>query len=156
MRAFLSFISLFLSLGAIASAQVPVEGAQPQEYDFNFDGHPDYRVMVMEDGRADLYDVFIFDPATGEFQRDELLSGTINPMPHPESKEVHCIFPGGHGGYIYNKEIYGWENGKAEFRATVRQSPMTIEGKLLYVRVKAELMDGKPVIRSIELVEFEE
>lgn len=118
--------------------------------DFNFDGVMDYRVKVLENGKADLYDVYIAKKADGDFVKDHTLSGVINPKPDPESQTIRCLWPGGHSGMLYSADIYRWSAGKAEWFQTQKQTDLLIDGKLIYVRVTSEVRDSKAVITSVE------
>jgi hypothetical protein len=124
-----------------------------EEYDFNFDGHADYRIKTLENGKADQYDVFIFNPETKSFTKDSVLSGTIKPRPDEKNKQVRCIWPGGHSGAIYNGTVYDWDGKGFKLAYSVRQTVLIINEKSVYVCVKSKLEDGIPVIESIERVE---
>jgi hypothetical protein len=122
-------------------------------YDFNFDGHADYCVKTLETGHADKYDVFLFDPANKSFKKYPVLSGTINPVPDKKQKQERCIWPGGHSGAIYSGTVYDWDGKGFSFAYSVHQSDLRFDEKALYVRVKAKLEDGVPVIESIERID---
>ena len=126
-----------------------------EEYDFNYDGHADYRVKTLEDGKADEYDVFLFDPASKSFKKDPVISGTISPVPDKEHKQVRCIWPGGHGGAIYSGTVYDWDGNGFKLAYSVKQTDINVDGKLIYVCVKAKLENGVPVI-SIERIQPQE
>ncbi len=140
-------IAASLLAGSLSSGQETRE-----EYDFNFDGHPDFRSKTLEDGKADQYDVYLFNPETKSFERDPVLAGAINPKPDEEHKQVRCIFPGGHSGAIYNGTVFNWDGKSFKFAYSVRQTDITIDGKIVYVCVKAKLENGAPVIQSIERI----
>lgn len=121
-------------------------------FDFNFDGHPDYRVMTHENGKADLFDVFIFDPQSKTHHKDATLSGTIYPTPDAKHKEVRCIWSGGHSGAIYTGTIFTWINGQATFSYTVKQTSISVDGNIIYVRAKARVIDGVSQIFELKQV----
>lgn len=135
----------------LAAPLCGAEGAR-EEYDFNFDGHADYRVKTFENGKADLYDVFIFDPSSKSFKKNSMLSGTISPVPDKEHKQVRCIWPGGHSGALYSGTVYDWDGNEFKLAYSVRQEVLPVDGMLIYVRVKAKLENGIPVIESIERI----
>ena len=123
------------------------------EYDFNFDGHIDYCVCTLDNARGSEFDVFIFDPRSSKHVRNEVLSGTVYPMPDPTTEEVRCIWAGGHGGALYSGSVYRWTGSNFEFAYSERQEAVMIDGEICYIRVKATILDGKPAIISIERIE---
>jgi hypothetical protein len=137
--------------GAVADA--------PQElYDFNFDGHEDYRVKMLEYGKADFYDVHLFSPKLKRHARSKTLSFSVNPLPNPELKEVHCVHPGGHSGMLFSMEVYRWDSlTQVRLHAYVRQDEVTFgeDGHRHYVRATTEMKDGKPVRTDMESVPYE-
>lgn len=137
----------------LTCAQLRAEEGR-EEFDFNFDGHPDYRVKTLENGKADQYDVFLFNPGTKGFRKDRVLSGAVNPQPDTEKKQVRCIWPGGHSGAIFSGTVYQWNGKSFDLAYTIRQTHLTIDGKPVYVCVKAKMQDGVPVIESIERIKL--
>lgn len=146
-------ISALLILSSTLCHAQAVKNAPKEEHDFNFDGHPDYRVKVMENGKADRYDVYLYDPATKEYRKDAVLAFSINPMPDTEKKQVRCLWPGGHGGALFSATVYQWDGTQFKFSHTERQEAIDIGGESIYVLTKAILKDGVPVISSVEYVE---
>ncbi|SHJ79054.1 hypothetical protein SAMN02745181_2621 [Rubritalea squalenifaciens DSM 18772] len=131
----------------------PQKQVQKEEYDFNFDGHLDYRVKVMENGKADRYDVYIFDPDTNEYHKDQVLTFSVNPLPYAKKKQVRCFWSGGHGSAIFSATVYGWNGTQFKFSHSERQEAVNIGGRSIYILTKAVLQDGVPLIRSIEFVQ---
>ncbi|MDE0822114.1 MAG: hypothetical protein OSA95_13405 [Opitutales bacterium] len=119
-------------------------------FDYNFDGHMDYRVLTVSNARASQFDVFIFNPKLGRHVKDETLSGLIYPYPDPKTKRVNSIFTGGHSGALFTGTVYTWNGKGFEYAFSVRQENVQIDGKIQYIRVKAKLVDGKPQIFSVE------
>ncbi|MEM9478162.1 MAG: hypothetical protein AAGA58_00725 [Verrucomicrobiota bacterium] len=120
--------------------------------DFNFDGHDDYCVFVLENGKADQWDVFLWNPETEKHEKDSVLSRVINPWPNEREKTVECIWPGGHSGMLFTKDVYRWMDGKFRLAATVRQESVTVNGRgeFIYVRVRAEMVNGKPQVTEVK------
>ena len=108
-------------LGIIPGLALALPG---DEYDFNFDGHMDYRVRVVDNAKASAYDVFLFNPVTTKYDRDPVLRGVIYPEPDAKTREVHCIFNGGHSGALFTGEAYRWnaEAKKFTHAYTMRRS----------------------------------
>jgi len=92
----------------IILAVTSVVHASRQEYDFNFDGHMDYRVLTVSNAKASQIDVFIFNPKFGKHVKDETLSGLIYPYPDSKTKRVNSIFTGGHSGALFLGTVYAW------------------------------------------------
>ena len=133
----------------IGSSLLHAEGAK-EEFDYNFDGHMDYRVLTIPGGKASGFDVFIYDPKLGKHVKDEILSGLIYPYPDPKTKRVLAIWSGGHSGALFTETAYSWNGKKFQFEFSVKQESVTIDGEDHYIRAKAKIVDGKPVIFSIE------
>ena len=128
-----------------------VSQANPkQTFDFNFDGHEDYRVLTVSDSKSSLFDVFIFDPKSGKHVKDKVLSGTIYPTPDPKTEEIRCQFTGGHSGALFVADVYRWTGEKFEYVRNERQDSITIGDQLHYVLAKSVIKDGKPLVVSIE------
>lgn len=138
-------LSLALAGGPSVAEELPGE-----PFDFNFDGHMDYRVLTGPNARASEFDVFLFDPASGKHVKDKTLSGLIYPYPDPKTKRVLSIFTGGHSGALFTGSAYTWNGEKFEFAFSVRQEAVQVDGKIHYIRVKAKLVDGKPFVFSVE------
>ncbi|BDS07902.1 hypothetical protein NT6N_29420 [Oceaniferula spumae] len=124
--------------------------AAPEEYDYNFDGHMDYRVRVVSDAKSSQFDVYIFDPKLGKHVKDKTLSGLIYPYPDPKTKRVNSVFTGGHSGAIFTGTVYTWNGKGFEYAFSVKQEAVQIDGKVQYIRVKSKVQDGKSSIISIE------
>lgn len=137
---------------AITAFAVSILHAQERETgDFNFDGHQDYRVFRSSDGKRHFYDHFLFDPKTKKHMLSTELSSLFNPVFDSKTREIHCIWPGGHSGAIFYEEDYAWQNGKLTFLRTVRQTDVDFgDGRIRYVRVTSVLDEGKPKIETIE------
>jgi len=124
--------------------------ADREKFDFNFDGHMDYRVLTESNAKSSLFDVFIFNPKLGKHVKDTTLSGLIYPYPDKKAKRVNSIFTGGHSGALFTGTIYTWNGNGFEYAFSVKQETVKIDGKTHYIRVKSMLVDGKPSIFSIE------
>lgn len=124
--------------------------ADREEFDFNFDGHMDYRVRTVSDARSSQFDVFMFNPKLGKHVKDETLSGLIYPYPDPKTKRVNSIFTGGHSGALFTGTIYTWNGKGFEYAFSVKQEAVTIDGKIHYIRIKSKLVNGKPSIFSVK------
>ena len=123
------------------------------EYDFNFDGYMDYCVSRDDNSKGTEFDVFVFEPSTSTYLKNETLSGKVFPRPDKKAQEVRCIFYGGHSGALYSGEVYRWNGSEFEFSHFERQEYLKVNGTSGYVRVKV-VMDGEtPVISSIESVD---
>lgn len=120
-------------------------------FDFNFDGHMDYRVMTSSNQRGSQFDVYLFDPKLGKHVKNETLSGLIYPYPDAKTKRVNAIFTGGHSGAVFTGAVYSWNGKDFEFAFSVKQESVTIDGEIHYLRVKARLVEGKPEIFSVEV-----
>ncbi|MFN0125521.1 MAG: hypothetical protein ACKV19_02415 [Verrucomicrobiales bacterium] len=140
---------LFTFALLITAATCFAEDLPGEPFDYNLDGHMDYRVLTLPNARASQFDVFIFDPKLGKHVRDETLSGQIYPYPDAKTKRVNSIFTGGHSGALFAGIVFTWNGKGFEYSFSVRQESVTIDGKSHYVRVKAKLVDGKPQIFSI-------
>ena len=140
-----------LMLGLLLAVVKPSQAESvKEEYDFNFDGRMDYRIRTLENKKASLFDVYIFDTASGKHVKDPTLSGLIYPRPDPKNKHVLSIFTGGHGGALFTGEAYTWNGKGFDFAFSVKQEWIHLSGGNEYVRVKAKMVDGKSVIFSIE------
>jgi hypothetical protein len=134
-----------------ATASSLCSAAERETGDYNFDGHQDYRVFRESDGRLHFYDFYLFDPRTKKYVLSKELSQLFNPQFDAATKEIHCFSPGGHGGAIFIREDYRWEDKRLVFVRVIQQTDISFEvGSYGYIRVTATLKDGKPVIESIE------
>ncbi len=118
-------------------------------YDYNFDGHLDYRVVSVPNAKGTEFDVFLFDPSTSQFKKDEVLSGTVYPWPDPLLKQVISVWNGGHGGALFSGEVYKWNGETFDLQCTVKQECIQIDGKYYYILVKSKVVDGKSRIMEI-------
>lgn len=84
------------------------------------------------------------------------MSGTIKPWPKEEHDVVECTWSGGHSGTLYTKEIYRWDGDEFRFVAAVRQECVQAGEKMIYVRVRSELRDGRPVVTEVTRFERDE
>ena len=126
-------------------------GELPGEpFDYNFDGHMDYRVLTVSNAKASQFDVFVYDPGLKKHVRDMTLSGLIYPYPDPKTKRVFSIHTGGHSGALFSGTAYTWNGKGFDYAFSVRQEDVQIDGKIHYIRVKAKLVDGKPSIFRVE------
>ena len=144
--------ALILALAVHSIGSISLAEGERIEYDFNFDGHMDYCVCTFENARGSEFDVYIFDPTSARHVKDKALSGTVYPKPDPATKEVRCIWTGGHSGADYSGSVYRWNGSDFEFAYTERQEAISMNGKIRYIRVKAVVVDGRPKITSIEQV----
>ncbi|MDZ4287080.1 MAG: hypothetical protein U0984_03935 [Prosthecobacter sp.] len=134
-----------------AAATGALRGGDRETGDYNFDGHNDYRVYRESNGKQHFYDHYLFDPRTKKFIRSALLSELINPQFIAATKEIHCIWPGGHSGKIFYREDYQWQGKRLAFLRVIRQDSVNYgDGSVRYVRVTTTLENGKPSIQSIE------
>ena len=141
-----SFVyALLLSAAPCFAEELPGE-----PFDYNFDGHMDYRVLSVSNAKASQFDVFIFDPKSRKHVKDKTLSGLIYPYPDAKTKRVNSIFTGGHSGALFTGTVYTWNGKRFDYAFSVRQETVQIEGKTHYIRVKAKLVDGKPHVFSVE------
>jgi hypothetical protein len=135
---------LLLVTAAGFAAELPGE-----PFDYNFDGHMDYRMRTVADARASKFDVFLYEPVLKQHVKNETLSGSIYPYPDPKTKRVFSIFTGGHSGALFSGTAYTWNGKDFEYAFSMRQEAVQIDGQIRYIRVKAKLVDGKPVIFSV-------
>lgn len=133
----------------ISSSVCHSEELPGEAFDYNFDGHMDYRVLTVSNANSSLFDVFIYDPALKKHVKDETLSGSIYPCPDPKTKRVLSIFTGGHSGALFNGTVYEWNGKGFQYAFSVSQEAVTIDGKIHYIRVKAKMVDGQPSIFSV-------
>ena len=141
-----SFAGIFLFMPTLGlSTNLPGES-----FDFNFDGNMDYRILTIQNGKLSRFDVFIYDSKLGKHIKDETLSGLIFPHPDPKTKRVLSIATGGQSGALFSGEAYKWNGEGFDFEFSVKQEAVVIEGQIHYIRVKAKLVDGKPLIVSVE------
>lgn len=143
----LSIIAGFLLISASVCNAEDLPG---EPFDYNFDGHMDYRVLTVSNEKSSQFDVFIYDPALKKHVKDATLSGLIYPYPDPKTKRIFSIHTGGHGGALFNGTAYTWNGKGFEFAFSVRQEAVQIDGTIHYIRSKAKMADGKPFIFSIE------
>jgi len=142
-------IALFITLTMSAS----VFAEDKKEYaDYNFDGHQDYRVLRESNGKQHYFDVFLFDGKTKQFVKNEALSHVFNPEPDAKTKEIRCRASGGHSGAIYIEEVYRWKGNGLELIHTVQQTNLMVGGKIRYVRVTMEVVDGSPHVSKLEML----
>jgi hypothetical protein len=99
----LSTIAGFL---LISAAVCNAEDLPGEPFDYNFDGHMDYRVLTLSDAKSSLFDVFIYDPALKKHVKDTTLSGLVYPYPDPQTKRVFAIHTGGHSGALFTGTAY--------------------------------------------------
>lgn len=121
-----------------------------EPFDYNFDGHMDYRVLTVPDAKSSQFDVFIYDPEPKKHVKDMTLSGLVYPYPDPKTKRVFSIHNGGHSGALFTGTAYTWNGQGFDYEFSVRQEFVQIDGKIQYIRVKARMRDGKPFIFSVE------
>jgi hypothetical protein len=121
-----------------------------EPFDYNFDGHMDYRVLTLSNAKSSEFDVFIYDPALKKHVKDMTLSGLVYPYPDPKTKRVFAIHTGGHSGALFTGTAYTWNGKGFDYAFSVRQEDVRIDGKIHYIRVKAKMVDGKPFIFSVE------
>lgn len=143
-------LPLLLVLGTTASA------AEKEYLDYNFDGVADYRIFRESNGKQHFYDIFLFNPKTKKYLKSVELSRLYNPSPDPETKEIHCRWPGGHSGAIFSDEVYQWKGNNLVYLRSVGQSNYTVDGKMVYIRVTYSLEDGKPKLEKLEIFKPEE
>ena len=144
----IAFLAMLIPSMALAS--------EKEYFDYNFDGHDDYRIYRESDGKQHFYDIFLFDPASGKFIRSDQLSHLYNPSPDPKTKEIHCRWPGGHSGAIFSEEIYRWKDNRLEYIRSVGQSNYSIDGKTFYIRTTLSLVDGRPSLQDLQIFKPEE
>src|SRR5688572_24056486 len=137
-------IRLIAGFVLLTAPFTPAAGLSGESFDYNFDGHMDYRILTLSNAKASQFDVFIYDPKLGKHVKDETLSGLIYPYPDPKTKRVLAIHTGGHSGALFNGTAYTWNGKGFEFAFSVCQEAVPIDGKIQYIRVKAKLVDGKP------------
>lgn len=130
--------------------------AEKEYFDYNFDGHNDYRIYRESNGKQHFYDIFLFDPRSGAFTQSDQLSHLYNPSPDPKNKEIHCRWPGGHSGAIFSDEIYRWKDGSLEYLRSVGQRNYTIDGKIFYIRTTLCLQDGWPSLQDLQIFKPED
>lgn len=127
--------------------------AEPEVKDYNFDCHDDYRVYRESNGKLHYYDIYLFDQSTGRYVLHDQLSHLYNPEPDADSKEIRCLFPGGHSGALFGRIDYRWEDNQLVYVRSVAQTNVDFkDGKVHYIRVTMILRDGAPGIESIEAV----
>lgn len=121
-----------------------------EAYDFNFDGHLDYRMLTLSDGKLSRYDVHIYQPATKRYVKDPTLSGLIDPLPHPKTRRVYSLTRAATNRAVFSGTAYEWRGNSFELVFSVRQEAMPIAGKTHYIFVKARMTEGRPEIFSIQ------
>ena len=127
--------------------------AERIDADYNFDGHQDYAILRERNGKQHYWDVYLFDPMTGKYVLHDQLSHLANPQPDAASKEIRCIYPGGHSGALFGREDYKWEGNRLVYVRSVAQTTLDLkDGKTHYVRLTFTLEDGKPIMQSVEAV----
>ena len=126
------------------------EDVSREEFDYNFDGHMDYRVLTVPDAKSSLFDVFIYDAKLKKHVKNQTLSGLVYPYPDPKTKRVLSIHIGGHSGALFTGAAYSWNGEGFDYEFSVRQEDVEFDGKIQYIRVKTKMVDGKPFIFSIE------
>lgn len=125
-------------------------GAEKQFFDYNFDGHDDYRIKRETDGRLVYYDVYLYSDLKKGYERHAGLSELYNPLPNKDKKEIECFWSGGHSGLIYSMEVYEWKGADLVIKHVVRQTDIKVGESLHYIRVTSSVVDGKPRINDIE------
>ena len=120
-----------------------------QRGDFNFDGHEDYRVFVMPNGRRMEWEHFLFDPNTKEHTSYKELDTLWNTTFNPTNKTVSTYANGGHAGQIYTNETYVWNKGKLKLIEKVSQDWDRKKG--LYYKVTLKRVDGEMTLCEVEL-----
>ncbi len=134
----------------MTSSAHSAEALPGEPFDYNFDGHMDYRVLTLSNGKASQFDVFIYDPALKKHVKDETLSGLAYPLSVAKTKQVFSITTGGHSGALFSGTVYTWNGKGFEFAFSVRQEEVVIDGKSHCIRVLAKMVEGKPLIFSVE------
>lgn len=137
------------SIGFLTLSASLLFGQENEEFDFNFDGHMDYRVLTLDNAKGSQFDVFIFDPKKRKHIKDETLSGQVYPHPDPKARRVNCLWFGGHSGALFTGSVYSWNGSGFVYEFSVTQDAVSIDGKIEYVMVKARMVDGRPHIFSI-------
>jgi len=116
--------------------------------DFNFDGHEDYRIFVMPNGKTTIWEYYLFNPVAKKFEESESLFSLSNPIFDSESKTVKTYMPGGHSGKIYVSEIYTWKSRSLVLMKIEKQD--WIKKINSYIRVTVERVDGQMQVTNIE------
>jgi hypothetical protein len=142
--------TIFLAL-LLSATQLSTYAAERERGDYNFDGHEDYRVYRESNGKQHYYDHFLYEPRTKKYVRSEALSALFNPQFDADTKEIRCIWPGGHSGKIFYREDYKWQGSRLALLRVIKQTDVEFgPGDFRYVRVTTTLKEGKPSIDSIE------
>ncbi|MGJ8653185.1 MAG: XAC2610-related protein [Opitutaceae bacterium] len=123
--------------------------AEKEFFDFNFDGHLDYRVVSSPNMKGTEFDVYLYQAESADYQKDKVLSGTVYPWPDPKLKQVICIFNGGHAGAVFSGEVYMWNGNSFQLKYHVTQDHVVVNGQSCYILVKSKVINGKPRIIEI-------
>lgn len=127
-------------------------GEEKQYFDYNFDGHKDYRIWRESDGRLAYYDIYLYSEDKKGFERHSGLSQLYNPSPDEEKKEIECFWPAGHASMIHSTEVYVWEGKSLKLSRVTSQDYVKIGETWEYIRVTASIYEGKPRIEIIEYI----
>jgi hypothetical protein len=143
------FLLLLFSTTCIAQDKGTVE-----RDDFNFDGHRDYRVFIMQNGRKAEWEYYLFNPKTRRYSRSEELGSLWNPQFDQPTKTISTFGNGGHAGQIFSSEKYIWQNGRLTIMEQVKQD--WDRDKKLYYRVTLRRVNGEMTLGSVKLMNDEE
>jgi len=81
--------------------------------DYNFDGYKDIDILQIVGNSNTLADVYLFDPKTTTFVKNNLLSDQSSMQIDSVKKVISFRSNGGMAGGWYNAGVIEWKNGKA-------------------------------------------
>jgi hypothetical protein len=121
--------------------------------DYNFDGYPDINALSSQGASNLMYEIFLYNQKTKEYERNLELSAMMNVTVDNETKTIKTYGKGGHAGMIYSSGEYKWEKGKLALVAKENQDYDNDLDK--YIHTVKTLQNGKWV-QQIDTVSGEE
>lgn len=121
------------------------------ERDFNFDGYKDLRVTTAEGMANTVYDIWMFNSASKQFEKDALLTDLVNPQFDIDTKEIVTRSCGGNACGDYVENTYQFINGSYALIRSVDQSTNDTDYSV-FERTTKELGDG--VLSTVATEQF--
>ena len=130
----------------------PLQGGYFFADDMNFDGYADIAIQTSCGATGNcMNEYFLYNPATGLFERNNTLSNIFNPVPDQKTKEITSHSVGGAAGMIYEDDTYSYIRGAYVLTRSVSQN-QDPNDQTKFIKTISELKNGKMKVISIETV----
>jgi len=124
------------------------------EEDINFDGNRDLLVQVDSGAYNEIFNYWVYNPRSRQFEKDNVLGDVVNPAFDSEEKTIISTAGVGCAGLCYVSKVY-------EFRGTryvqIREEEQFADNNFQYfTRTLRELRNGKLELVSTKTLSAEE